>query len=51
MAVPSVRAECECQHGQLICVNPRDTESPPGSIVLSVGALQAIQAMDRIIQG
>jgi hypothetical protein len=36
---------------QLIRVNPRDPEAPPGSIVLPVGALQAIQAIDTMIDG
>ena len=48
-AVPTVRWECERQTGQLIRVNPRDTAAPPGSIVLPVGALQAIVAVDRMI--
>jgi hypothetical protein len=47
--VPTVRWECEGQAGQLIRVNPRDTAAPPGSIVLPVGALQAIRAVDKII--
>ena len=50
-AVPTVRWECEDRGGQLIRVNPRDTEAPPGSIVLPVGALQAIQAIDTMIGG
>jgi NAD-dependent SIR2 family protein deacetylase len=44
--VPTVRWECERRGGQLIRVNPRDTGAPPGSIVLPVGALQAIEAVD-----
>jgi NAD-dependent SIR2 family protein deacetylase len=47
--VPTVRRECERREGQLIRVNPRDTGAPPGSIVLPVGALQAIEAVDRMI--
>jgi NAD-dependent SIR2 family protein deacetylase len=47
--VPTVRLECEDRGGQLIRVNPRDTEAPPGSIVLPVGALQAIRAVGSII--
>ena len=47
--VPTVRWECEGQAGQLIRVNPRDTAAPPGSIVLPVGALQAIRAVDKMI--
>jgi hypothetical protein len=47
--VPTVRQECERRGVQLIRVNPRDTGASPGSIVLSVGALQAIEAVDRMI--
>ncbi len=50
-AVPTVRWECEDRGVQLIRVNPRDPEAPPGSIVLPVGALQAIQAIDTMIGG
>ena len=45
----TVRQECERRGGQLIRVNPRDTRAPSGSIVLPVGALQAIEAVDRMI--
>jgi hypothetical protein len=48
-SVPTVWRECELRGGQLIRVNPRDTGAPPGSIVLPVGALQAIEAVDRMI--
>jgi NAD-dependent SIR2 family protein deacetylase len=48
-AVPTVRWECEGRGGQLIRVNPRDADAPLGSIVLAVGALQAIQEIDRIL--
>jgi NAD-dependent SIR2 family protein deacetylase len=44
--VPTVRWECESRGGSLIRVNPRDTAAPPGSVVLPVGALQAIRAVD-----
>ena len=47
--VPTVRWKCERRGGQLIRVNPRDPDAPPGSIVLPVGALQAIRAVDRIM--
>jgi NAD-dependent SIR2 family protein deacetylase len=48
-AVPTVRWECERRGGQLIRVNPRDKDAPPGSIVLSTGALQAIQTLDKMV--
>ena len=47
--VPTVRWECERQAGQHIRVNPLDTAAPLGSIVLPVGALQAIESVDRMI--
>lgn len=47
--VPTVRWECERHTGQHVRVNPRDSEAPPGSIVLPVGALQAIHAVNRIV--
>lgn len=49
-AVPTVRRECQRRGGQLIRVNPRDTERPSGSIVLPMGALQAIRAVDSMIR-
>ena len=48
-AVPTVRLECERRCGQLIRVNPRDTEGPSGSIVLSMGALEAIRVLDGLM--
>jgi NAD-dependent SIR2 family protein deacetylase len=47
--VPTVRLECEERAERLIRVNPRDTSAPPGSIVLPMAALQAIQMMNRVI--
>jgi hypothetical protein len=46
--VPTVRYECETRGGRLIRVNPRDTSAPPDSIVLPLGALEAIRAVDAI---
>ena len=48
-AVPTVRFECERRPGALIRCNPRDTDAPPGSILLPVGALQALQEVDQIV--
>jgi hypothetical protein len=48
--VPAVRRECERRGGLLIRVNPRDTAAPLGSIILPMGALQAMQPVDRMIQ-
>ena len=47
MSVPTVRWECESRVGQFIRVNPRDTAAPLGSIVLPLGALQAVRALER----
>jgi NAD-dependent SIR2 family protein deacetylase len=47
--VPTVRWEGERQPGQLIRVNPRDTAVLLGSIVLPLGALQAIEAVDKMV--
>ena len=46
-AVPTVRWECQRRGGRLIRVNPRDTAAPPGSIVLPLGALEAIEKVER----
>jgi len=51
IGVPTVRCECEIQTGQLIRVNPWDADAPPGSIVLPLGALQALRAVDSLIAG
>ncbi len=48
-AVPTVRLECERHRGSLVRVNLRDTEAPPGSTVLPVGALEALEGIDQII--
>ena len=37
--VPTVRWECESHGSSLIRVNPRDSEAPPDSVVLPVGAV------------
>lgn len=49
-AVPTVRWECEKRGGLLIRANPRDTEAPPGSIVLAAGALEAIREIESILR-
>jgi len=46
-----VRYECEKAGGNLIRVNPRDTDAPRGSIVIAAGAMEALQEIDRIIDG
>lgn len=49
-AVPTVRWECETRGGQLIRVNPRDDDVPPGGIRLPVGALEGLQQLDECIR-
>ncbi|MDO9047497.1 MAG: Sir2 family NAD-dependent protein deacetylase [Methylobacter sp.] len=36
--------------GTLIRINPREAEGPPGTISLAMGALEALQAIDAVIQ-
>jgi NAD-dependent SIR2 family protein deacetylase len=48
LSVPTVRYECESAGGQLVRVNPRDTDAPRASIVIAAGALEALQEIDRI---
>ena len=47
LGVPTVRYECESHTGTLIRVNPREPEVPAGGISLAMGALEAIQRLDR----
>lgn len=52
-AIPSVRYFCERaahDRGTLVRVNPRETEAPPGSIVLPAGALAALRAIDACLE-
>ncbi|MCL4192876.1 MAG: hypothetical protein KJZ87_14170 [Thermoguttaceae bacterium] len=44
-----MRYECESAGGRLIRVNPRDSVSPPQSISIPAGALQAVQEIDRFL--
>ncbi len=46
VAVPTVRHESESVEAQLIRINPRDTATPQGGIVLECGALEAIEQLD-----
>ena len=54
-AVPSVRAEAEFiahQHdARLIRINVREPEVPAGQIGLPMGALEALEEMDRLLAG
>lgn len=48
-AVPTVRHECERARGQLIRINPRDTDAPGDAIVVEMGALEALNQIADII--
>ena len=43
VTIPTVRHSSEQHGGTLIRVNPRDTQAPDGTIVLPLGALEAIE--------
>jgi NAD-dependent SIR2 family protein deacetylase len=45
-AVPTVRNESERRAGQLIRINPREPEVPPGGISIPLGALAALERID-----
>ncbi len=45
-AVPTVRHECERRGGQLIRINPRDDEVPPGGVAIPLGALEALRRIE-----
>lgn len=49
LAIPTVRHECEERGQFLIRVNPRESETPDGGISLPIGALEAIQRIDRYL--
>jgi NAD-dependent SIR2 family protein deacetylase len=50
-AVPTVRHECErrscpASAGQLVRINPRDPEVPPGGIAIPLGAAEALRRIE-----
>ena len=45
-AVPTVRWESESREGQLVRINPRDAEVPPGGIGIAAGGLEALKSID-----
>jgi len=47
--VPTIRHECESAGGRLIRINPREPEAPAGAISLPLGALDALQQIDRAL--
>jgi hypothetical protein len=53
-AVPTVRWQCLQTAGEfggaLIRINPREPEGPAGTISFPMGALEALRAMDEIVE-
>ena len=49
LAIPTVRDECEARGQVLVRVNPREAGTPAGGISLSLGALDALGAIDALI--
>lgn len=47
LAIPTVRMECESQAGTLIRVNPRDSGTDSGGISIPLGALAAMERLER----
>ncbi|MDY3555562.1 Sir2 family NAD-dependent protein deacetylase [Gemmata sp. JC717] len=48
LGVPTVRDECEARGQLLIRINPREADTPAGGISLSLGALEALEAIDAL---
>jgi len=46
LAIPTVRDECEERAQVLVRINPREADTPPGGIPLTMGALEALRAID-----
>ncbi|HVJ82294.1 MAG TPA: Sir2 family NAD-dependent protein deacetylase [Planctomycetia bacterium] len=49
-AIPTVRRECEARADILIRINPREAETPSGGIPLPMGALDALEGIDVLLQ-
>ncbi|HEY8036174.1 MAG TPA: Sir2 family NAD-dependent protein deacetylase [Methylobacter sp.] len=49
-SVGGIRCMGASMPGTLIRINPRETQGPPGTISLAMGALEALQAIDAVIQ-
>jgi NAD-dependent SIR2 family protein deacetylase len=50
LAIPTVRHECEKRGQVLVRINPRDAQTPPRGISLEMGALEALRAIDAVLQ-
>lgn len=49
LAVPSVRFQCERSGGDLVRINPRDTDAPAGAVSIPLGAREALSRIDALI--
>jgi NAD-dependent SIR2 family protein deacetylase len=50
LAIPTVRRECEDRGGVLVRINPREADTRTGDIPLRMGALEALRAIDAVLQ-
>lgn len=50
LAVPTVRYECQRQGDVLIRINPREADTPQHGIGLALGALEALERLDAILE-
>jgi NAD-dependent SIR2 family protein deacetylase len=50
LAIPTVRYECERQGGVLVRINPREAQTRHGGISLSMGGLEALDALEAVIR-
>jgi NAD-dependent SIR2 family protein deacetylase len=50
LAIPTVRIECESRAQIVIRINPREAETPIGGIPLPMGALEALEAIEAVLQ-
>lgn len=49
-AIPTVRYRCQGLSSTLIRINPREADVPRGQISLAMGALEALQAIDKELE-
>jgi NAD-dependent SIR2 family protein deacetylase len=50
LAIPTVRHECERRGNVLVRINPREADTPEGGIPIRAGALEALRALDEVLQ-
>jgi hypothetical protein len=49
-AIPTVRGHCEEWAGKLIRINLREAEVPEGGVAISLGAHEALSAIDQCLK-